>query len=98
VANLRVIDFYFFKDKDGSAVAITSAHYFEMLWNFLTPELSCGIVLLTIWFQQDCATAHTPRPSMEVIQEIFPEHIISLRGELPRPARSPDISAYNYFL
>jgi hypothetical protein len=32
------------------------------------------------------------------VREIFPEHIISLRGELPWPERSPDLSASDYFL
>jgi hypothetical protein len=79
VTNFRVIGPYFFKDKDGHAVTVTCANYVEILQNFLTPELSHqGIELLTIWFQQDGATA-----SMEVIQEMFPKHIISLCGELP---------------
>jgi hypothetical protein len=70
-----------------------------MLWNFLKPELSHrGFELSIIWFQQDGATAHTARASMEVIQEMFPEHIISLRSELPWPACSPDLSACDYSL
>jgi hypothetical protein len=70
-----------------------------MLWNFLMPELSrCGIELSTIWFQQNGATAHTARVSMEVIREMFPEQAISLHRELPWPAHSPDLSACDYFL
>jgi hypothetical protein len=30
---------------------------------------------------------------MEVAREMFPERVISLSGELPWPARSPDLSA-----
>jgi hypothetical protein len=82
-ANFRVIGPYFFKDKDGRSVTVISVHYVEILWNFLTPELSRGFELLTIWFQQDGATAHKARTSIEVVWEMFPEHIISLRGELP---------------
>jgi hypothetical protein len=70
-----------------------------LLTYFLTPELSCrGTELANIWFQQDGATDHTARASTEVFQEMFPGHVISLRGELPWPARSPDLSACNYFL
>jgi hypothetical protein len=83
----RVIDIYFFKDEDGSTVTVTIARYVEMLWDFLTPELSChGIELLNIWFQQSGATAHTVRASMEIVQEMVSEHIISLRGKLQWPA------------
>jgi hypothetical protein len=35
---------------------------------------------------------------MEVAQEMFPEHVISTLRELPWPARSPDLSAGDYFL
>jgi hypothetical protein len=35
---------------------------------------------------------------MEVIQEMLPEHVTSLHGELPWPAHSPDPSACDYFL
>lgn len=44
--------------------------------------MSCGgTELLTIRFQQDGVTAHTAKAPMEVIQEMFLEHVISLRGE-----------------
>jgi hypothetical protein len=99
VANFGVTDPYFFEDEGGSAVTVTSARYVEILRNFFTPELSRhGIELLTIWFQQDDATALTERASMKVVREMFPEHVISLRGELPWPACSPGLSARDHFL
>jgi hypothetical protein len=70
-----------------------------MLRNCFTPELSRhGIELSTIQFQQDGATAHTARASIEVFREMFLEHVMSLRGELPFPAHSPDASACDYFI
>jgi hypothetical protein len=99
VANFRVICPYFFKDEDGRAVTITYARYVYILRNFLTPELSHrGTDLSIVWFQQDGTTARTARASMEVVREIFLEHVILLRGEIPWPARSPDLSASDYFL
>jgi hypothetical protein len=35
---------------------------------------------------------------MEVVREMFPEHVISLCGDLSWPARSPDLSTCDYFL
>jgi hypothetical protein len=35
---------------------------------------------------------------MEVFREMFLKHVISLRGELPWPARSPDLCTCDYFL
>jgi hypothetical protein len=96
---LRAIGHYFFEDKDGRAVTVTSARYVEMLWNLLTPELSRGVTWLSIvCFQQDGATAHAARASMEIVWKIFPGHVISLRGDLPWPGSSPDLSACDYFL
>jgi hypothetical protein len=96
VAKFGVTGPYFFEDGDGCAV--TSARYVEMLRNFLTPELShLGTKLATIGFQQDGATAHTAKVSIEIVREIFPEHVISLHGKLPWPARLPDLSACDYF-
>jgi hypothetical protein len=70
VANFGVTAPYFFEDKDGHPVKVTSACYVEMLWNFLKPELSHhGIGLSTIWFQQDGATAHTLRACKPLIHD-----------------------------
>jgi hypothetical protein len=51
-----------------------------------------------MWFQQDGVTAHTETTSMEVLQEMFPERVISLRGEFPWPALSSDPSTCDYFI
>ena len=47
------------------------------------------------FFQQDGATAHTANDSMNVLQSVFEDRIIS-RGLWP--ARSPDLSACDYYL
>jgi len=70
-----------------------------MLCNFCEPELHhCGIDLSSVWFQQDGVTAHTARASMSVLREMFPQHVISCGGDDPWLARSPDLSACDYFL
>jgi hypothetical protein len=51
-----------------------------------------------VWFQQDGATAHTSRVSMTVLWQHFPGSLISLRGDLHWPARSPDLTPCDYFL
>jgi hypothetical protein len=99
VSNLKVTGLYFSEDEDGRAVTVTPARYVETLRNFLTRDLSPrGIELSTIWFQQDSATVHTARASMEIVREIFPKRIISLRSQLQWHARSPDLSTCDYFL
>ena len=70
-----------------------------MLRNFCEPELRRrGIDLSLVWFQQSGATAHTARASMSVLREMLPQHVISCDGDVLWPARSPDLSARDYFL
>ena len=45
-----------------------------------------------------CATAQTARASMNVLQEMFPQYVISRGGDVLWPARSPDLSACDYIL
>jgi len=47
------------------------------------------------WFQQDGATA---RRSLRVLREMFPGRLITLRGDVEWPARSPDLSPCDVFL
>ena len=90
---------YFFEDEDGSAVTITSARYIEMNENFLQRQLNeLAADIEDIWFQQDGATAHTAQRTMRYLRELFPMHISSHRGDIPRPARSPDLAPCDFFL
>lgn len=49
------------------------------------------------WFQQDGATCHTSNDSMEVVDELFPNKVISGRGNINWSPRSPDLSPLDYF-
>ncbi|CAI6359906.1 unnamed protein product [Macrosiphum euphorbiae] len=51
-----------------------------------------------VWFQQDGATAHTSRRSLTILREMFPGHLLSLRGDITWPPRSPDLSPCDFFL
>jgi hypothetical protein len=51
-----------------------------------------------VWFQQDGAAAHTARNSVNVLGEIFPGRLVSLRSDVGCPALSPDLSIYDFFL
>jgi len=99
IASFGVLGPYFFEDNEGAAVTVTSERYVAMLRNFCEPELRHrGINLSSVWFQKDGATAHTARASMSVLREMFPQHVISHGSDVPWPARSPDLSACDYFL
>ena len=44
------------------------------------------------------ATAHTARRSMEMLRELFSGRLVSLRGDISWPPRSPDLSPCDFFL
>jgi len=68
-----------------------------MIEEFFLPHLE-EMDVGDVWFQQDGATAHTARASMELLREHFPDRLISLRGDLPWPARSLDLTPCDFFL
>ena len=51
-----------------------------------------------MWFQQDGATAHTARESMQLLQEHFNGRIISQFGDVNWPSHSPDLTSPDFFL
>jgi hypothetical protein len=92
VSKLDIIGPYFF-DEGETAVTVTWARYIDMLYNFLHPELLRRWVnMRQVWFQEDGATVHTVRASMEVVQRMFPQHVISRFSDVSCPPRSPDLS------
>lgn len=98
VAKFGVIGPYFFEE-NGVTVTVTSQRYVHMLNTFLRPDLQRrGFNMNNVYFQQDGATAHTARTSMEVLRNMFPGKLISRFGNVPWPPRSPDLSYCDYFL
>ena len=70
----------------------------NVLDNFVGPELARHPVTEETFFQQDGATSHTARDSMAAVRNLFPNHGISKYGDITWPARSPDLSACDFFL
>jgi hypothetical protein len=93
---MGIIGPYFF-EKGNRAANVNSERYVSMLQNLFAPALE-ELGLENVWFQQDGATAHTARASMQVSREMFLGRLISLRGDIPWPARSPDLTPCDFFL
>ncbi|KAL1487854.1 hypothetical protein ABEB36_015504 [Hypothenemus hampei] len=68
-----------------------------MIQEFFLPALN-EMDVGNVWFQQDGATAHTAQGSMAILRQHFPTRLISLRGDLQWPARSPDLAPCDFFL
>uniref|UniRef100_A0A1Y1JZD5 DUF4817 domain-containing protein n=1 Tax=Photinus pyralis TaxID=7054 RepID=A0A1Y1JZD5_PHOPY len=92
-----IIGPYFFEENDR-AVSVNSARYLTMIQEFFLHALDEMGVDEDVWFQQDGATAHTARRVMEFLRGRFPGRLISLRGDLDWPARSPDLAPCDFFL
>jgi hypothetical protein len=92
-----IIGPYFFEDARGNAVTVNGDRYRDMLENFLVPELD-QLGLQHMWFQQDGATSHTARATIQILREIFPGRIMSKSGDIDWPPRSPDLTAPDFFL
>ncbi|PNF43879.1 hypothetical protein B7P43_G02806 [Cryptotermes secundus] len=90
-----VIGPYFFEE-DNHAVTVNSQRYVIMFENFFEPALE-EMHLGNVWFQQDGATAHTARASMTDLRAKFPGRLISLRGDIPWAAHSPDLTPCDFF-
>lgn len=89
---------YFFEDDNERAFTVNTQRYINMLQNFLQPELVRNPDYRNMFFQQDGATCHTSHASMNVLRCLFPNRVISKNGDIQWPARSPDLSACDYFL
>ena len=99
VASFGVISPYFFEDEAGRSVTVNSARYTEMLPTFLELELQrLDVENQTLLFHPDGATAHTARTAMQVLNEMFPAHLISQRGNTEWPAKSLNLNTCDFLL
>lgn len=98
ISSRAILGPYFFEDENGRSVTVNTLRYVNMLENFLQPQLARNPVYENMFFQQDGATCHTSRGSITVLRRLFPNHVISKNGDISWPARSPDLSACDYFL
>ncbi|GFW47839.1 uncharacterized protein TNCV_251681 [Trichonephila clavipes] len=64
--------------------------YRAMITNFFIPELNNHDVQ-ELWFQQDSATCHTARVTIDLLKDTFGDHLISRFGPVSRFGRfGPD--------
>ncbi|GFV81346.1 uncharacterized protein TNCV_4773721 [Trichonephila clavipes] len=89
---------YFFKNDGGHNVTVNGDRYRAMITNFFIPELNNHDVQ-ELWFQQDGATCHTARATIDLLKDTFSDHrLISRFGPVNWPPRSCDLTPLDYFL
>ena len=59
--------------------------------------LALGVDMGQLWWQQDGAPAHTSDTAMRYLQGQFPGKVISRRGDVVWPPRSPDFVVLDFF-
>ncbi|GFS69919.1 uncharacterized protein TNCV_3102151 [Trichonephila clavipes] len=67
-----------------------------MITNFFIPELSNHDVQ-ELWFQQDGATCHTARATIDLLKDTFGDRLISRFGPVNWPPRSCDLTPLDFF-
>ncbi|GFV66374.1 DUF4817 domain-containing protein [Trichonephila clavipes] len=92
-----IIGPYFFKNDEGHNVTVNGDRYRAMITNFFIPELNNHDVQ-ELWFQQDGATCHTARATIDLLKDTFGDRLISRFGPVNRPPRSCDLTPLDYFL
>ncbi|GFS77239.1 transposable element Tc3 transposase [Trichonephila clavipes] len=92
-----IIGPYFFKNDEGHNVTVNGDRYRAMITNFFIPELNNHDVQ-ELWFQQDGATCHTARATIDLLKDTFGDRLISRFGPVNWPPRSCDLTSLDYFL
>ncbi|GFV95476.1 DUF4817 domain-containing protein [Trichonephila clavipes] len=86
-----------FKNDEGHNVTVNGDRYRAMLTNFFVPELNNHDVQ-ELWFQQDGATCHTARATIDLLKDTLGDRLISRFGPVNWPPRSCDLTSLDYFL
>ncbi|GFW15708.1 DUF4817 domain-containing protein [Trichonephila clavipes] len=78
-------------------VTVNGDRYRAIITNFFIPELNNHDVQ-ELWFQQDGATCHTARATIDLLKDTFGDRLISRFGPVNWPPRSCDLTPLDYFL
>ncbi|GFX60914.1 putative transposable element [Trichonephila clavipes] len=92
-----IIGPYFFKNDEGHKVTVNGNRYIAMISNFFIPEFN-NHAIQELWFQEDGATCHTARATIDLLKDTFGDSLISRFGPVNWPPRSCDLTLLDYFL
>ncbi|GFV73349.1 CCHC-type domain-containing protein [Trichonephila clavipes] len=76
---------------------VNGDRYRALIINFFIPELNNHDVQ-ELWFQQDGATCHTARATIDLLKDTFGDRLIPRFGPVNWPPRSCDLTPLDYFL
>ncbi|GFS73769.1 uncharacterized protein TNCV_1458131 [Trichonephila clavipes] len=87
----------FFKNDEGHNVTVNGDRYRAMITSFFIPEFNNHDVQ-ELWFQQESATCHTARATIDLLKDTFGDRLISRFGPVNWPPRFCDLTPLDYFL
>ncbi|GFU20852.1 transposable element Tc3 transposase [Trichonephila clavipes] len=91
-----IIGTYFFKNDEGHNVTVNGDRYRALITNFFIPEWNNHDVQ-ELWFQQDGATCHAARATIDLLKDTFGDRLNSRFGPVNWPPRSCDLTPLDYF-
>ena len=87
-----------FEDEDENAVTINQENYRRVVQTFCTNLCRRrNITFSTQWFQQDGATPHTAKDTLEFLRQKFENRLISFKTEHIWAPHSPDLNPLDFF-
>ncbi|GFU33224.1 uncharacterized protein TNCV_4157261 [Trichonephila clavipes] len=92
-----IIGPHFFKNDESHNLTVNGDRYRAMITNIFIPELNNHDVQ-ELWFQQDGATCHTARATIDLLKDTLGDRLISRFGPVNWPPRSCDLTPLDYFL
>ncbi|GFU28590.1 putative transposable element [Trichonephila clavipes] len=91
-----IIGPYFFKTDEGHNVTFNGDRYRAMITNFFIPELNNHDVQ-ELRFQQDGATCHTARATIDLLKDTFSDRLLSRFGPVNWRPKSCDFYTARLF-
>ncbi|GFW40521.1 uncharacterized protein TNCV_2834291 [Trichonephila clavipes] len=91
-----IIGPYFFKKDEGHNVTVNGDRYRALITNLFIPELNNHDVQ-ELWLQQDGATCHADRATIDLLKDTFSDRLILRFGPVNCPPRSCDLTPLDFF-
>ena len=89
-----LLDHMFFQDANGDAITVNGNRYRQITQAYLLPDIGGENNTEITFFQQNGATAHTAKETMQMLKAIFPNRLIYLFLGTP----DLNLNAPNFFL
>ena len=94
-----IIRLFWFQNVDEETVTVTKEHYIDVLKKSLRAlGTHRGVNQDVQWFQQDGATLHTAKITMEWLHHRIPNRLISKRWDLEGSLHSPNLNRPDFHL